>query len=382
MIEMKAFLKAKGFIHHPFNTFDADKERDLQNFVVLPPYFESVFGIPEDPQPFLVLGMRGFGKTTLRRMLSDRIASQHKGQIFQIEYSNFPFTRQKEISQVTIKDHLLEFLRVLILELVPLLAESSELRKKLKNQHKVDLFHMMEIHFKEGEKELHYPRLQSLIEKLLRSYPQKQGRELFLSLETTEDEALERGLYAMDAMASILKALGYHSCYVFIDKLDETSKTMKEPEKAGLLLGPLIAALEVVQRDFYAFKFFVPAESVNNLKKCGLRNDKIQSQVISWTQEKLAEVLKKRIMAFNRDGKLLGRLGNVCEDEIRDKVDEFVLLKSENSPRNLLRFCNAIFAEHIETARSAEDPVSRKIVGLALKKYEYSLKIDQRMGAD
>jgi len=43
----------------------------------------------------------------------------------------------------------------------------------------------------------------------------------------------------------------------------------------------------------------------------------------------------------------------------------------------MLRFCNAIFSEHIETSKAIEDPVSKKTVAVALKKYEYSLKVDQ-----
>tara|TARA_Y100000589_G_C26890377_1_gene521842 strand:- start:200 stop:673 length:474 start_codon:yes stop_codon:yes gene_type:complete len=152
---------------------------------------------------------------------------------------------------------------------------------------------------------------------------------------------------------------------------------MKEPEQAGILVGPLISCLEIVQRDFFSFKFFVPAESIPNLKKCGFRNDKIQNQVITWSDEKLHEVLRKRIMAFNKDGKLLGKLGPLCDDSIGGKVDEFVIKKAINSPRNLLRFCNAVFSEHIEITRDLDELISKKTVAVALKKYEYSLKIDQ-----
>ena len=95
MIEMREFLKSRGFTGHPFNTFDADREKNLSKFVVLPPYFESVFGLPEDPQPFLVLGMRGLGKTTLKRMLNERIDERYPGKILPIDYSFFPLLSKK-----------------------------------------------------------------------------------------------------------------------------------------------------------------------------------------------------------------------------------------------------------------------------------------------
>ncbi len=382
MIEMKAFLKAKGLTSHPFNTFDADKEKDLGQFVVLPPYFESVFGMAEDPQAFLVLGMRGFGKTTLRKMLTQRIEDQYSGRIFCVDYSNFPFTKQKELKDVVLRDHMMEIFRLMALEFSKLLSTSPTSRKRLKVAAKEFLFHLFEIHLKDAEKQELYPKLQSFMEKLLRTYPKKQGRGLYLTPETPDSEVIERSVHTMDCLAGVLKGLGFVSAYVFIDRLDETNRTMKEPDKAGILLGPLISSLEVIQRDFYAFKFFVPAECVNNLKASGFRNDKVQNQTISWTDEKLAEVLKKRIMAFNKEGRMFGKLGTICEEEIKDKVDEFIVMKANKSPRNLLRFCNAIFSEHIEAAQAAEDPISKKIVALALKKYEYSLQIDQHVSKD
>lgn len=382
MIEMKAFLKAKGLNSHPFNSFDADKEKDLGNFVVLPPYFESVFGMPDDPQSFLVLGMRGFGKTTLRKMLTQRIEDQYSGKIFAVDYSTFPFTKQKELKDIVLKDHMLEIFRLMSLELAKILVGSATLRKRVKIEAKEVLFHLFEIHLKEGEKLEIYPKIQSFVEKLLRKYPKKQGRDLYLSQETPEPEVQERSLFTMDSLSGILKSLGFQSIYIFIDRLDETNRTLKEPDKAGILLGPLISALDIVQRDFYAFKFFVPAECVNNLKESGFRNDKVQNQTISWTDEKLAEVLKKRIMAFNKEGRLFGKIGTICEEEIRDKIDEFVVIKASKSPRNLLRFCNAIFSEHIEAAASADETISKKTVALALKKYEYSLQIDQYVTKD
>jgi hypothetical protein len=377
MIEMKTFLKTKGFSSHPFNTFDADKEKNLSKFVVLPPYFESVFGLIDEPQPFLVLGMRGLGKTTLKRMISDRINDQYKDKVFPVDYSQFPFTKKKELSEVTLKDHLLELNRAIILQISKLINENPTFRNKLKPDTKEDLFHLFEIYLKPEEKEMIYPRLQSFFERLLHKYPKKKGRELFLTEKSIEDDVVQKGCFTFDKMQKLLKGFGFGSSYIFIDKLDETDRTMKEPENAGILLAPLICSLDIIQRDFFSFKFFVSAECIPNLKNRGFRNDKIQNQIITWTEEKLREVLKARIIAFNKEGKLLGKLGNICDDEIKDKVDEFVIKKSLNSPRNMLRFCNAIFSEHVEVAKSPEEPVSKKTVAVALKKYEYSLKVDR-----
>lgn len=373
---MKNFLKSKGFSSHPFNTFDADKEKNLAKFVVLPPYFESVFGLIDEPQPFLVLGMRGLGKTTLKRMISDRIAEQYKDKVFAIDYSHFPFTKKKELSEVTLKDHLLELNRAIILAISEYFQENNY-KNHLNQNLKEDIFHLFEIYLKPEEKEVIYPKIQSFLEKILRKYPKKKGRELFLTDHTNDDDVVKKGCFTFDKIQHILQDFKFTSSYIFIDKLDETDRTMKEPENAGILLAPLICSLDIIQRDFFSFKFFVPAECIPNLKNKGFRNDKIQNQIITWTEEKLQDVLKARIIAFNKEGKLLGRLGNICSDDIKDNVDKFIIKKSLNSPRNMLRFCNAIFSEHVEVAKSPEDLISKKTVAVALKKYEYSLKVDR-----
>ncbi|MBT3785865.1 hypothetical protein HOF92_12890, partial [bacterium] len=359
MIEMRDYLMARGFSSHPFNTFDADREKNLKRFVVLPPYFESVFGIPEDPQPFLVLGMRGLGKTTLKCMIQDRIREQYHGKIASVDYSQFPFIQHKEIQEVTLLDHLLSLMRLISKEACELASKDIEKFRSLKAETKEILFHLAEIYLGDAERGLYYPKFLSFTEKLMHSYPRKKGRDFYLSDSTPLELVVEKGDYTLKKTADLLRDLGYMACYVFIDKLDETTRTMKEPETAGLLAGPLISCLEILQRDFFSFQFFVPAESIPNLKRSGFRNDKVQNQVITWNEEKLAEVLRKRIIAFNKDGKLFGKLGNLCEPEIRDKIDEFIIKKSLSSPRNLLRFCNAIFSEHMESAREIDDCITR-----------------------
>jgi len=309
MIEMREYLKAKGFSSHPFNTFDADREKNLKKFVVLPPYFESVFGLPEDPQPFLVLGMRGLGKTTLKCMLKDRISEDYPDKILSIDYSNFPFTKVKELPEVTLQDHLMELNRLLVKKACEVIDEKADLRKTIKGDDKDALFHLCEIYLKEEEKQNYYPKLLSVTEKLFRTYPKKKGRELYLTEHSTETEWIDKGSFTLNKLENIFRCFGFMSCYIFIDKLDETTRTMKEPEQAGVLVGPLISSLEIVQRDFFSFKFFVPAESIPNLKRSGFRNDKIQNQVITWTEEKLFEVLKRGSWPLIKTGNCWESLG-------------------------------------------------------------------------
>ena len=180
MIEMREFLKSRGFTGHPFNTFDADREKNLSKFVVLPPYFESVFGMPEDPQPFLVLGMRGLGKTTLKRMLNERIEERYNSKVLPIDYSALP----KELKEVTLLDHMLELVRHFVTTICSLIDTNATLRTKLSADQKQSLFHMCEIFLKEEEKRFYYPKLMSFFEKMLGTYPKKKGRDFYLSPTT------------------------------------------------------------------------------------------------------------------------------------------------------------------------------------------------------
>ena len=148
----------------------------------------------------------------------------------------------------------------------------------------------------------------SFFEKMLGTYPKKKGRDFYLSPTTDTLEVIDKSDFTLNKIQDVLQTFGYVSSYIFIDKLDETSRTMKEPEQAGILVGPLISWPRNCSARFFHLNFLYLQKVYRILKKCGFRNDKIQNQVITWSDEKLHEVLRKRIMAFNKDGKLLGKL--------------------------------------------------------------------------
>ena len=131
--------------------------------------------MPEDPQPFLVLGMRGLGKTTLKRMLNERIKERYNNKILPIDYSFFPFTKKKELNEVTLLDHMLELVKHYVKTICSLIDTDSTLKAKLSNDQKQSLFHLCEIYLKEEEKQLYYPKIMSFVEKMLKTYPKRKA---------------------------------------------------------------------------------------------------------------------------------------------------------------------------------------------------------------
>src|SRR5215831_12805916 len=66
-MDEREFLSRLGFPDNPFQFTNADEEDHLQSYFIAPPYFHSVWGNPDVPQPHVIFAPRGGGKSAQRR---------------------------------------------------------------------------------------------------------------------------------------------------------------------------------------------------------------------------------------------------------------------------------------------------------------------------
>src|SRR5208337_605365 len=85
-MDQRVFLSHLGFNDNPFQFTNADEEDHLQAYFIPPPYFNSVWGDPEAPQPHVVFAPRGGGKSAQRRMIEFKASEQN---VFAITYDRF-----------------------------------------------------------------------------------------------------------------------------------------------------------------------------------------------------------------------------------------------------------------------------------------------------
>jgi len=80
------FYNRLGFDSNPFQYTNAEKEDRLEEYFISPPYFESVWGNPQNPKSAIVFAPRGGGKTAQRKMVE--LQSRKSGRVLCVTYSS------------------------------------------------------------------------------------------------------------------------------------------------------------------------------------------------------------------------------------------------------------------------------------------------------
>jgi len=70
-------LKRLGFESDPFSKTNADEEERLEEYFIAPPFFNAVYGSPNDPKSSIVFAPRGGGKTALKRKIELSVLINH-----------------------------------------------------------------------------------------------------------------------------------------------------------------------------------------------------------------------------------------------------------------------------------------------------------------
>jgi hypothetical protein len=170
-----------------------------------------------------------------------------------------------------------------------------------------------------------------------------------LSWEFDETEAAKwlrtEPLELMRRFVEVAHQLGIEQLLVMVDRVDEFQGTAGKPERQTDLLRPLLA--NAPARGIWCFKLFLPLKLLPVLReKLGpdeFREDKTQVLEVEWKAVDIATLLQARLSASSQ-----GRYSSfapLVQGEPAD-VDEQLVQFAHHSPRDLVRLCNRIFAEH------------------------------------
>jgi hypothetical protein len=168
---------------------------------------------------------------------------------------------------------------------------------------------------------------------------------------------------SLTLLVHVLQALGYHTCYVLVDRIDELQATVGSWETAARLLAPLVSNLAITEVPGLAFKYFVPSEVIALLRsESTLREDRIGCFELTWQRAQLGEMLRSRLSVFS-DGRVES-LASLAVPDIRD-IDDRLSAAATGSPRRLLNLGERVLhlcaytaddenllirAEHLDTA--------------------------------
>ncbi|NJL54521.1 winged helix-turn-helix domain-containing protein [bacterium] len=143
----------------------------------------------------------------------------------------------------------------------------------------------------------------------------------------------------LDAVVTAIQAAGVGQCLVFIDRVDETEYSMRDPTAASQLVAPLLSNQAFLEMPGIAYKFFLPTELVGVLHAQRLfRADRVRTYALHWDGPNgdmlLREMLKARLEAFSDP--VVTSLDALAVPELRGQIDTALIATGRGSPRLLL----------------------------------------------
>lgn len=232
-----AFFQQLGFDNHPFVHTNADEEPFLERYFVPPPFFDGVVGDPDHPSSAVVLAPRGGGKSAQRRRL-EQWATDHS--VMAVTYDRFEFAANQKLDEISLTYHARNIIIRTLVTYLSFLQEYPDLLTTLDRETKRTL--SVFVHAYLGDMLGH--TLQELL-KELRSIPErvrsfwsenvgfleslvnillkKYGLEAIDLPDLRQEEKTLAATYKnqLEILRDLVKAKGFRSIYILIDKLDE-----------------------------------------------------------------------------------------------------------------------------------------------------------------
>lgn len=313
--KLESFLERNKFKANPFGKKAAGRESDLPGYFVQNSYFDSILGSPDQPTTTFYFAARGNGKSAIAQM---------------IEYS------------LTNTD---EYPATLIVSL------NREAFEELLEDAQNNLATITAKHYR-----------QKLLACAKIAFEEQQER-----LKLTADFKSFLEVANLKELATKLHSAGVAAIYFLIDGVDELTETNINPENAAQLLLPLLTDLALLETQYVAFKFFLPLEIENKLKRSGkIRFDRFElfKDDWQWNVEKLMELLHLRLTYFSD-----GAITSLAEISDTPDIDIQMCEAAEGSPRNLIRLGSYLMNEHkqlLTQAGNDSQPISQVALDKAI----------------
>ncbi|WP_274365018.1 P-loop ATPase, Sll1717 family [Paenibacillus thermotolerans] len=371
------FYTSLGFEEDPFKYTNADQESRLDHYFVDPPYYQSLWGKPEEPETHVVLAPRGGGKSAQRRMIEDRGISEN---VFVVTYDYFFTTNIKSLDEVDLGYHLRNLNKLTLityfghlsqLDVDPNFFFPSDERKFLTK--------MIDNYLGEVDT----PTIKDVVKRSMtiptrvkkwwnENLPLVGLASVFLKAKFglsgvapgkfEEPKLNEDPMNQFNILVSIIKK-SFKAFYVLIDKVDETELTGNDPEKSYRLISPLIKDLRFVNSNEIAIKFFL-WDALEPFYEVDARRDRVQDFRLEWRYSELCTMIDRRLIAYS-DGKV-SSLKSLFDESIVDPYRTIISF-SNNSPRNIIRMLQDIVDEQIR--RGIEGKIDSTSLDLGIKKF-------------
>ncbi|WKZ47534.1 MAG: effector-associated domain EAD1-containing protein [Anaerolineales bacterium] len=341
-----------GFVRSPFEKLEAGSEEFIEpgflsNCFVDPDGFLGILGQANAPITQILYASRGEGKTACR-VMTDYLC-QHGSvpdkKTGQREYVlSIPHIHLHIIADTpTLDNHVIEIMNRAIPQFAELLLGAEKITNNLRlsdltilndinwyinhygrylNLQQIDLF--LHAGFKFPFDVTHYPYLR----------------------ERKDISPLEH----LRQWCKLMNTIGVKAVYALIDGLDELASTAADLKNAYYLLSPLITNRDLLDKmPFFALKCFLPIELENLiLADQKGRPELIPTQKISWSSNKLKQLLRLRIQYFRHPEYQQTESGfeEFCAPELYGSIEDELIRIADYNPRSLLKLCDLMVKNH------------------------------------
>ncbi len=377
------FLSSKGFVGNPFSSTNADKEPQLTDYFVPPPYFPSVRGDPRDPKSNVVLAPRGGGKTAQKVMLEEYSREEKNAPIFCITYDSFQTPQGFKLSSVNSDWHLSRIVQRFLGGVCALIEDGHG--TNLSKADKRTIAYCIEKYLGKlsaDDANDVVSSIKSIPEKtneffithgrniaaIMAAIAAKLGlNDLDLDFSADEDLRTESHESIFNRLITIVQNFGYSCVYILIDRVDEAPIVNGDSGQTHRLIKPLMANLHLLETPNSAFKFFLWDQIEDELRGSGdFRADRVPIFQLIWTQQELEQMLSKRLAAFSNHK--ITHLNQVCSDDLDFDLHKLVCFLGNGSPRDVIRLAASILDEHTRRG-DTEEPLTRIAIAEGIKKF-------------
>lgn len=364
-MDEEEFFNNLGFDSNPFQFTNADDEDRLEKYFIPPPYFDSVWGNPENPKSVVVFAPRGGGKTAQRKMIE--YESKINGKVLCVNYSRFEFS--KKVQNIELSDHLQKIIQIIVTGILTKLNEEPALIKHLDEADKKYLKTLVNTYLgniSEQDFKMAIDSLSNFSDKAKKFWNEYLGTintginivlsKLGLSgieVKKIEDsDKLDKSLkYQLEKLQKIIFKMNFTAIYILIDKVDEDAITGNDANLSARLIEPLLKDLDTLEMKGYGFKFFLWENLERYYNEYG-RKDRINYYSLIWKDAELKKMLSKRLEAYSNN-----KIDNFSQIvEYGYDINQIIILFAQKSPRDVIRIIQDIISEQREI-----NPNARKI---------------------
>lgn len=377
------WLSGWDFSSNPFASWEANLEPNLNEYYVKHPFYEQLLYVPKST---IVYAPRGGGKTATRLMVqSECKPTKRSSSIFAVPFTDFsPLIEKNGVNhQHSLSDFLPYLLDASLLYLIKsvigllqeetfvsyerlpelsywikefsphylevdylptLLSKLGTNMSRQRAQEMVDAFRDGELRKQDVNK--YWAAVLLFWKQLSQTEAKKPAR---LKYENTTKAILETFVdFALTILST--RQVACDVMYFLFDGIDEYAVTKNNPKASANLLSPLLSEMNFHNINNLANKFFLPLEQKGEINIVA-RPDLLETHEMHWKQNSsddqfgaLRLMLRDRLRAFSAIGR--ESLRDLCEPRIRGWIDDVIIEKADNSPRNLIRLGYLLFFEH------------------------------------